>query len=155
MMKNRAGFSMITAIGVLIVMSTISVLVLQMSMRNSRVTIDSYRDRQAALWAQSYMNYAKLAIMKNRELIVENNRTHAIESIHGNQGTSKTNGGYTITVQISYMGVKRPFNCSKSRVLDVSNHNPSAIIDVYVKYSVLDNTWRNLMTYHIREVVGI
>lgn len=155
MQGKRAGFSMLTAIAIIIMMSSISALILQTGIRSSAVTTDSYRDRQALLWGKSYLEYAKIAIMKNRMLIVENNQTEALESIHGHQGRSKPHGGYTITVQISYMGVKRPFHSSKTRLLDSTNNNPSAIVDVYVDYSALESRWKNPMRYHIRKVIGI
>ena len=151
----RPAFSMMSAIVVMLIMSSLSVMVLSTNIKSSRHVFDGYRDRQAALWASSYMEYAKLAIMKNRELIVENNTTHAVESISGKYGNTEKQGGYIITVEISYMGVKKPFECSGTRMLDARQSNPSALIDVYVKYSALESGWKNHMVYHIREIVGI
>ncbi len=153
--KSRPAFSMISAIVVLVLMSSLSVMVLSTNIKSSRHLFEGYRARQAELWANSYMEYAKLAIMKNRELIIENNTTHAIESISGKFGDTQNKGGYIITVQISYMGVKKPFNSSSTRVIDKRASNPSAIIDVYVKYSAMEPKWDNHMTCHIREIVGI
>ena len=153
--KSRPAFSMISAIVVLVLMSSLSVMVLSTNIKSSRHLFEGYRARQAALWASSYMEYAKLAIMKNRELIVENNTTHAIESISGKFGYTQDKGGYIITVQVSYMGVKKPFNSSTIRVIDKRESNPSAIIDVYVKYSAMESKWNSHMTYHIREILGI
>lgn len=153
--RKRDGFSMLTAILVIIVMSTVSVMVLQTSMRSSRLTLDNYRDRQASLWAQSYMNYAKLAIMKNRQLMADNNQTHAIETIEASLNGTKENGGYSVTVNISYIGTKYPAHYTSSALLSTNSDNPSAIIDVYVNYSILEKGWDNLVTFHLREVVGI
>jgi len=149
------AFSMMSAIVVVLVMSTISVMVLKTNIQSSRLVLDIYRDRQAALWAKSYMEYAKLAISKNRELIAEDNSTNALESIYANIGQTEESDSYKIAVNISYMGIKDPFVCSENRVLDDSANNPSAVIDVYVKYGMLDKKWTNSTTYHIREVVGI
>ena len=135
----RKAFSMITAIFVLLILATVSMLVLNLSATTSNSTTTQYRHEQAALYAKSY---TELAIMS----VLDYNRTlnsNCVETISGNipnLASYNDGSGYKVTTDISYIGNGLPCT-TPARVLNTvdiasvpSGNTPAIIVDVYVSY---------------------
>ena len=157
----RNGFSMITAIFVIVLMASISVLVLNLSGKMVKQTTAQYQREQAALWAKSYTEYTVMAITAN-------NRTETnvcLRQINAKIGPNPNRGqGYRVQVQIAYIGngigLGTLVNCPANRQLSTnvgSRKSPlTAIIDVYVRYKDPDNPTADYwFTYHRRTLQKI
>lgn len=138
----RKAFSMITAIFVLLILATVSMLVLNLSATTSNSTTTQYRHEQAALYAKSYTELAIMSVLDyNRTL---NNK--CVETIIGNipNLASYNNGsGYRVTTNISYIGNGSVANTLPPcvNVLNTDDiasvplgNTPAIIVDVYVRY---------------------
>lgn len=147
----RRAFSMITAIFVIVIMATVSVLVLSVSGKMVKSTAIQYRHEQAVLLARSYTELAIMAVMNH----TRNSTNGCIENIDGvvngikpgetPTGSSTDGSGYKVETRIYYLGNGLP--CSGTRKLNSSTaivHNyqdagasdalAAIIIDVYVRY---------------------
>ena len=178
----RNAFSMITAIFVIVIMSTIAMLVLSISGRTVKETTIQYRQEQAALLARSYTELAVLAVINYDR----NSTSGCIQDINGVvnglvpggsvSGSSTAGSGYDVQTRIYYLGNNLP--CSQTRKLNDStnarrsptaittNYNNTAasnaiagiIVDVYVSYKDPDadtpsaSPW---ITYHRRTLQKI
>lgn len=135
---------MITAIFVLLILATVSMLVLNLSATTSNSTTTQYRHEQAALYAKSY---TELAIMS----VLDYNRTlnsNCVETISGNipnLASYNDGSGYKVTTDISYIGngstagtlppCTNVLNTNAIATTSVPLGNtPAIIVDVYVSY---------------------
>jgi hypothetical protein len=151
-LKQRKAFSMITAIVIIILMSSVAVLITNISGKIVKETTTQYQREQAIILAKSYTNYAILAISGN------NRSSHCLETINGT-----TDGIYSARIQIAYIGENYQINnCSDTRELGYTNldNNNSAnpltvIIDAYIDYDDLDDPNNRQFTYHRRTVQKI
>ncbi|MDD5406820.1 MAG: type II secretion system protein [Sulfurovaceae bacterium] len=135
----RKAFSMVTAIFVIVLLATISMLVLNMAATTTHNTTTQYRHEQAALYAKSY---TELAIMS----VLDYNRTknnNCVNTIHGTIGNYNDGSGYEVNTIISYIGNGTTANSLPpcSIVLNTLSMPsvplgsvPDIIIDVYVIY---------------------
>ena len=170
----RRGFSMITAIFVVVIMATVAMLVLSMSGKSVKETTLQYRKEQAMLLARSYTELAVMAVMDYNRSASNN----CIENINGvvnaltpgsapASGVSSTNGGgYDVQTRIYYLGNGLPSACNSRRLnsspiqTDYNTTTPASpdalaaiIVDVYVRYKDPDapnpasSPW---ITYHRR-----
>jgi len=151
---KREAFSMFTAIIVIVLMSSVSVLVMSVSGKIVKETTAQYRQEQAVLLANSYTEYAVMAVTAN-----DRNGSNCLRTISGMVGESDI--GYTIDVEIAYIGTTSEVgDCENIRILseDVTNTNTplTIIVDAYVKYKDLENTSSVLdIVYHRRTVQKI
>jgi len=146
----RNGFSMITAIFLIIIMSTVAMLVFNLSGKMVKNTTTQYRHEQAALLARSYTEYALLQVLKHNRSsgtciqtvnAVVNN---IVPGSSSSSATSTNGGGYAIKVTVNYLGNGLP--CSPSHILNTTTltteYNTTAapdalaavMIDVFVRY---------------------
>jgi len=156
----RNAFSMITAIFVIVIMASVSVLVLSLSGKMAKQTTAQYQREQAALWAKSYTEYAIMAITAN-----DRQNSGCLENINASIGPNPSQGeGYEVQVRIAYIsnniGKASLINCSATRRLSINvgeNKTPlSAIIDVYVRYKDPENPGATYwFTYHRRTLQKI
>ena len=167
-MKTQKAFSILTALFIIIIMSTVGVLVFNLSGNTVRSTTEQYQKEQAMLLAKSYTEYAIMAVMSN-----DRNSTglDCIEDIDGRIGDDVNNGeGYLIETRIAYIADSeiRIVTCSDTRKLNKAGGTfypvitPESalniLVDVYVKYKnpdhpdVSNSPW---MTYHRRTLQKI
>jgi len=155
--KQRKAFSMLMAISVMVLMSTVAVFVMDLSGKVVKTTTEQYRKEQAILLAKSYTELAILAVISN-----ERNATHCINTIKGRTTTQAkvdTGEGYQIRVDISFIGNASANLATCNRVLSNAVITPNSplniILDTYVEYKELDNTASNWITYHRRSLQKI
>ncbi len=154
---HRKAFSMLTAIIVLILMSTVGVLIMSISGKIVKETTAQFQREQSVLLAKSYTEYAILAVTANDR----NTTTNCLRDIDGSIGTNPSNGdGYRIRVRIAYIGnIGEVGNCATTRIFSNSvvtvNTPLNIIIDTYVEYKDPDNTSGPWVTYHKRTLQKI
>lgn len=157
--RERNAFSMITAIVVIVLMATVGMFIMNISGKLVKETTAQFQGEQAALLANSYTEYAVLAVTGN-------DRTGTcLSTINGTIGdatSTNPNNGYRIRVQIAYIGIDDASgiaNCATTRKLGTvaagSNTPLTIIVDAYVDYRDLDNTNGPNMVYHRRTVQKI
>jgi type II secretory pathway pseudopilin PulG len=134
----RSGFSMITAIFVMVIMASVGAFVMNLSGKIVKTTTAQYQHEQAILYAKSYTEYAIMAVTAH------DRSSNCVETIKGSIGDID-NGGYTIRTHIAYIGSPAEITkCSGTRQLNtatIDTNTPlSIIIDAYVDYKDLDNT---------------
>ena len=151
--RLRNAFSMLTAIFVIVIMATVSVLVMSLSGKIVKTTTAQFQHEQAILYVNSYTEYAILAVTGHSRV------ANCIDTISGNIGTPSTGQGYRISTHISYIGPATEVgNCAV--VLNTINvltpTTPlTVIIDVYADYKDPDNTSGAYLTVHRRTVQKI
>ncbi|HFD14501.1 MAG TPA: type II secretion system protein [Epsilonproteobacteria bacterium] len=152
----RKAFSMVTAIFLIIMMSTLAVLVFNLSGKMVKSTSLQYRHAQAAFLARSYTELAVLAVINHER----NATTRCVQTISGVvngvipngpvTGNSLTGTGYDVNTYIYYLGNNlNQANISNTYwpnrlmpiVTDYNTTNPpladsvaGIIVDVYVRY---------------------
>ena len=146
--NQQKAFSMLTAIVVIMLMSTVAVLVMSMSGKLVKETTAQYQREQAMLLANSYTEYAVMAVTAN------DRSTTCLSTING------TLNGYSARIHISYIGTNASIGtCAGVRKLGtVSSGSSSAltiIVDAYIDYDDLDNTAGQKLTYHKRTIQKI
>ena len=160
-MKNihhRKAFSMLTAIIIIVLMSSVALLIMTMSSKLTKETTAQYQREQAILLANSYTEYAIMAVTANRRAV---NCLQTINGTMGNATAMNPNNGYRISINIAYIGTAAVIgNCLPVQQLGI---HPNAdlpltiIIDAYIDYNDLDNPAVNppVITYHRRTVQKI
>jgi len=146
----RKAFSMITAIFIIILMSTVAILVFNLSGKIVKNTTMQFRKEQAMLLARSYTELAVLSVMDyNRSTSTDcvENVNGAVNSLVPGEiptGVSTDGSGYDVETRIYYIGNALP--CSASRILNATtlatDYNSTGgsdtlaaiIVDVYVRY---------------------
>jgi len=140
----RKGFSLITAIIILVIMSTLMVLMLSLSSQTVKQTEDIYLKEQAQLLARSATEYALLAISGHERTA----NSKCVENIK--MKYPATNPQYNIKVSIYYIGKNMP--CDPTYELDdnisTSDSNGTVIIDTLVTTNLSDEPIR----YHRRTI---
>jgi len=152
--RQREGFSLITAIVVIVIMASVTLLVMSMSGKIVKETTGQFRKEQAVLLAKSYTEYAILAVMGN------DRSTNCLRDIDANDvlANSSEGKGYRVRVRLSYIG-SNVDNCAATRIFSnavvTPESNLNIIVDVYVEYKELDNTGADWITYHRRTLQKI
>jgi hypothetical protein len=158
--KLRKGFSLLMAVFIILLMSTITGLVLNTTSKIVKETTMQYRNEQARLLAKSYTELAVMAVTAH------DRTTDCIEHVEGTintltigdtnpAGGNINNGGYQVDVDVQYIGNGFPVH-SSCNMLNAQNlaslPGPHMLIDVYVTYRDpdLDATWQQDITYHRR-----
>ena len=139
--NQRKAFSMFTAIVVIVLMATVAMLVMSVSGKLVKETTAQYQREQAILLANSYTEYAVMAVTAN------DRATNCLSTING------TFNGYSARIHIAYIGTAAIIGtCAGTRTLGTlaagSNTPLTIIVDAYIDYEDLDNpkkwanTWR-------------
>ena len=148
----RKAFSMITAIFIIVIMSTLAVFVMNLSGKSVHSTTAQYQRAQAMLYAKSYTEFAILAVTAH------DRSTNCVEEIEGSIGDIN-NGGYAIRTYIAYIGPTSEIgNCSGSQLstnVTTVSTPLTIIVDSYVDYKDLDNVDDTNITYHRRTLQKI
>ena len=151
MTQQRKAFSMMMAIFVILIMALISALVFNLSSKMVKETTQQFQEEQASLLANSYTEYAIMAVMAN-----DHNSSNCLNNIQG------TYDAYKVDVNISYIAKPSYLDGSCLRKDEtISNLNAKAsisiIVDVFVRYDVLDHpaTTPPKKTYHKRTLQKI
>jgi len=133
-------------------MSTIGILVMNMSGKIIHTTTEQYRKEQAILLSKSYTELAILAVMSNDRTV------NCVENINGDIGDI-ANGGYQVRATISYIGNASANLGTCGTNLSTAVITPSSplniIVDTYIRYKELDNLTTNWITYHRRTLQKI
>jgi hypothetical protein len=158
----RQGFSMLMALAVIVVVSTVSVLVLNLSGKMAVGTTAGYRQEQAALLARSYAELALLSVI-NQDI-----NTTCINDINSTVDNLVPNGSagdtiYTAAIRITYLGTNLPAGCSMLNAGALATDYNSTtlrgvaavLIDVFIRYSDSDISPDNNLTYHLRRLEKI
>jgi type II secretory pathway pseudopilin PulG len=137
LIKMRRGFSMITAIFVILLLSTVGGYIVNLAGKTVKTTTFQYRKEQSAILAKSYTELAIMGATANNA-----NDTNCLESIKGTVGTNPDQGeGYSVEVKISYIGDDK-LQCSPEHTLykdiAISPNDLYIIVDVFVKYIDFD-----------------
>jgi len=147
---------MITAIFLIVLMSTVAIFVMNLSGKMVKETTTQFQREQAMLLAKSYTEYAVMAVMAN-----DRNATgvNCLYTIKGQLGTNPSSGdGYRARVHLAYIGTTKEVGSCGGRILSqgvTTKKTPlTVIIDTYIDYKDPDNTaqWR---TYHQRTLQKI
>ena len=122
----RKGFSLITAIIIMILLATLLTLSISLSSQSVKQTTDIFLKAQAELLARSATEYALLAISGHDR----DGSGNCLEDL-----TIGYNNTHTATISIMYIGNTLP--CSSGRILDNSittnESNVTVIIDTIVE----------------------
>jgi len=148
-LKNqRKAFSLFTAIVVMVIMASVAALITGMTGKLVKETTTQYQREQAALLANSYTEYAVMAVTANDRAV------NCLRTING------TWNGYSARIEISYIGDPATIgNCAATRKLSEAVVTPDTqltiIVDAYIDYNDLDNTTAPNLVYHRRTVQKI
>ncbi|WP_373033151.1 type II secretion system protein [Sulfurovum sp.] len=155
---KRKAFSLLTAIFVIVLMATVAILVLNISGKLVKETTAQYQNEQAALYANSYTEYAILAVTGNDRTV------NCLSTINSTIGNPTIGNGYRIRTHIAYIGTAAEVgNCATTRKLSeavTTVKTPlTIIVDAYVDYKEPDHhggsTNAPWITYHKRTVQKI
>ncbi len=152
---NREAFSMITAIVVIVLMSTVAMLITGISSKLVKETTAQYQREQAILLANSYTEYAVMAVTANVR-----NAADCLSTINGTMNAG-TDNAYRARIHIAYIGSAGEVgNCEATRVLSqtvtTANTPLTIIVDAYIDYRDFDSTSSAPnITYHRRTVQKI
>jgi Tfp pilus assembly protein PilV len=144
--KNRAGFSMITAISMIVLMSTVALFITSLSSKLLKETVTQYQREQAVLLANSYTEYAIMAVTANERTV------NCLQTINGNFGD------FNADIKISYIGTADEISNCNNKLATLSEGHVSplnVIIDTYIRYPDLDSPNANMLTYHRRTLQKI
>jgi len=160
--NNRNAFSMITAIVMIVLMSTVAITVMSLSGKMVKGTTVQFQREQAILLAKSYTEFAVMAISANDRNATGGN---CLTDIDGNNIIRpESQGGFQARVRIAYIGDSNVTSCGTvgTRIFSNTVTTPetplSVIIDVYVEYKDFDHhdpsaaPW---ITYHKRTLQKI
>jgi len=128
----RSGFSMITAIFVIVIMASVAAFVMNLNGKIVKSTTLQFQHEQAELYAKSYTEFATMAVTGN------DRNSSCLSTING------TIGDYTIRTHVSYIGSNSVIgNCEGTQILSTNVTTATTpltvIIDTYVDYKDFDN----------------
>jgi hypothetical protein len=157
--KYKKAFSMVTAIFVIFVMSSVTMLIMNVTGKTVKATTNQYRKEQAQLLARSYTELAIMYVIHYDRSI----NSDCIESITDHFGNSSNE--YNISVNIKYIGNDTLLSgCEK--IIDMSGNvgisptwtetttgfytTVSLVIDTFVSYKDFDDPSDRNITFHRR-----
>ena len=152
----RRGFSLITAIFIIVLMATVAGFVMNLSGKMVQSTTTQFFREQSALLAKSYTEYAIMAVTAN-----DHNSTNCLNNISGTFGDDGTgNPLYTINVDIAYIARNDAIsggNCTNvlSNAVVTEESPLSIIVDVFVSYVDINHPDDQTVTYHKRTLQKI
>jgi len=150
MQKNpmRKAFSMITAIFVIVLMASVSLLIMNISGKMVKETTTQFQREQAMLLANSYTEFAMMSAMAN-----DQNSTNCLNEISG------IFGDYQVNASISYIASSAYVSTSCNNVLSsavaTKNTPLQIIVDIAVSYPDYDHPNDLNMTYRKRSLLKI
>lgn len=128
----RKAFSMITAIFVIVLMATVSVLVLNLAGKAVQETTTQYRKEQAILYAKSYTEFAVMAATSQD--CIQNISADLDGSGAATANMALTGQAYHVDVVIHYIGNDVCANAFGGVITRATSKGGSIIIDTYVHY---------------------
>ncbi len=144
--KHKKAFSMITAIFVIVIMASITLLIMNVTGKTIKSTTEQYQKEQAQLLARSYTELAILYVLNYDRFAGAG--TPCLQTITDHFGAAYPNG-YDIEINIKYIGNNTliPATCASyltpawnaSASLSAFDNTVSLIIDTYIKYNVIDH----------------
>jgi len=152
MIKNtpnmKPAFSMITAIFLIVLMSSVAAFVMNLSGKMIQETVTNYQKEQATLYAKSYTEFAIMAATSQ----------NCIQDITDDIGANPLTGdGYTILVNTQYIGSDlvgpKCNTVGATPITTATSKGGTIILDTYVRYknpnapNVAISPW---ITYHRR-----
>jgi len=142
----RKGFSLVTAIFIIVIMTTIAILVFDMAGKIVQGTTIQFKKEQAMLLAKSYTEYAIMAVINYdragsndciETINAEINSLRAGEvpsaSVSANNG-----GGYAVETKLYYLGNGLP--CSNTAKLNDSSDAERSSTKIATKYNSTDGS---------------
>lgn len=141
----RKGFGLITAIIILITVSTLMALMMSLSSTSVKVTMDLYLKEQAELIARSATEYALLAISGH------DNSQNCIQNINMNYPSSSPTHEANVTIWYIGSGIT---NCSNVLANDIntSESNLTVIIDTVVSVNQANTQITEPIRIHRRTI---
>ena len=125
----RDGFSMITAIFLIVLMSTVAVLVMDLSGKVVQETTAQYRKEQAILYAKSYTEFAIMALTARNCI-----RTITAD-VDGTAAQVLQGEGYNVVVNIQYIGNDNGCaNVIGGALSTPTSRGTVVLIDTYIHY---------------------
>jgi len=150
----RKGFSLITALFIIVIMATVAGFVMNLSGKMVQSTSTQFFREQSALLAKSYTEYAIMAVTAN-----DHNGTNCLNTITGTFGNDGNgNALYNINVDIAYIARNNTIhaNCNDLSTSVVTEESPlSIIVDVFVSYININHPDNQNITYHKRTLQKI
>jgi type II secretory pathway pseudopilin PulG len=155
--NERKAFSLLVAIIIILLMSSVAMFVMNISAKVTRETTAQYQREQAMLYAKSYTEYAIMAVMAN------NRALNCLSNINATIGAPNNGTGYLIEVRIAYIGNAAEIGtCATERQLSAVVVTPGSplniIVDTYVRYKEPDHpdpANAPFITYHKRTLQKI
>lgn len=145
----RRGFSLITAIVFIVLVSSIAALSLSFSGLSTKQTTDLYLREQAELLVQSGTEFALLAI-SGHDINATNNCLNALNIQYPQTGVGAL---FDINVTINYMGIGLPAGCNTlSNTVATVDSNITVIIDTIVQTTPENNISTEPIRLHRRTI---
>jgi hypothetical protein len=157
--RQRTAFSLLTAIFLILLMSSVSIFVMNLSGKIVKETTTAYQKEQAVLLAKSYTELAIMSTMAN-DRNGTNSCINDITGVIGPAGASTNGKGYLVETYISFIGPAADIApCYNNRELGYpTTDDLNIIVDVYVRYKDInspDPASSPWMTYHRRTIQKI
>ena len=149
--KEKKAFSMVTAIFVIFIMSSLTILIMNITGKTVKTTTHQYQKEQAGLLARSYTELAILYIMHYDRTATPD----CLETINDHFGATSPNG-YDITINIQYIGNSTLLNGCGSTLTPWASTSTafdntiSMVIDTFVTYKDFDDPSNRDITFHRR-----
>lgn len=135
--QKRAGFAMITAIIVVLIISTIMALSLALTAQTGKRTVDLYLYEQVALHAKSAAELAMLEIAKNG---CQNSYNTTLDTF------------YDVNVTMQYIYTGAVGGCTNYINITTPEQNGSVLMDVTVSVSADQNITTEPIRYFRRTI---
>lgn len=134
----KPAFSMITAIFVILLLSTVGAYIVNTAGKMVKTTTIQYYKEQSSLLAKSYTELAIMGALSNS---VTN--TNCLETINGDVGNNPENGeGYRIETRLSYIGDETLACTGTDSIISNEDTTPEnqfyVMVDVFVRYRDFD-----------------
>ena len=130
--KSRSAFSMITAIFVILLLSTIGAFIMNLSGKIVQETSAQYRKEQAILYAKSYTEFAIMTASS------QSCTKKIIANVDGTATQVKRGQGYFVDVRLHYIGrnttCPNPLKIGSGNIIDPRAIDNIILIDTYVRY---------------------
>jgi len=125
----RPAFSMITAIFMIVLMSTVAVFIMDLSGKMLQATTTQYRKEQAILYAKSYTEFAIMS------LTAQNCIQTISADVDGTAAQVIQGQGYRVSVDIQYIGNDNGCANTLGGAVNTSfSQGNVVLIDTYVHY---------------------
>jgi len=137
-LKMRKAFSMITALFVILMLSTVGAYIVNIAGKTVKSTTIQYYKEQSALLAKSYTELAIMGATTNNA-----RNSNCLETINGDVGNNPENGeGYRVETTLSYIGDDTLACTNTDNIIESDENIPEnqlyVMIDVFVRYRDFD-----------------